>query len=1300
MPDNSNDILSLAGFSNSEIQSNSESQINDLAVAGFDTNEIKQYAGINEPDTKRLQDYWNGVSTFVKGNSQEDYGNDPKKFFQHYYERGLGKSLVPIVNAYNKGTGLPEAFNQPQDGGVLGKIAEGLGTITGDLTGFIPTAYAVSKATPGGLRGKAITTFAVGAITPMVKEMYIDALKENRTNSFLDWYKSFIDVGVKTGIEEGTKLTASILLPAAYGVTGITTTALSQAAIYEGIGSIYNRHLPSAEDAVASVALFGLFGMSERAVNKSLQIIKKENITIPEIVDAASKNPVIKQELVSLNKDKPTAFLTEAEKKDIEQIGKSEPNPIIEIESLKSEIEKIKSEPDKKIPEDIKATIKNLEDSIPSYANTLNYERQGSTRYNELKSQLDNSTKQLNELKSKYQDDKQSRIIELEKKLSEKNKNILNSEQSLDPDIAKVRSKIKSTPIFDNPTLKEYANVFYTHVFDKLHPVFLAVKKVNENGIAYTKGGKLDPYENMRSQPGIISIALNFILKSPIKFKDSKNIGESFDAIIKPIKNDAKARLELDDYLASKASIERTSQGFETGIDQVAAKNVVKKLEAKYEVYAIKLKEYQNHVLNYLVDSGLLTPEVAKAFNELNKNYVPLHRIMEDKTNASSYIKQSGSSLKRFKGDKSDIISPLESIVKNTMALIPLAERNKAFIEFIEMVEANKKLFPEINKSTKTNVIEIQKEELSKFVDNPEMLTQDSIKIFRKNSQIVSDTEIAIYRNGKREVWNVGVDIAKALKNVDPSMNIVMKAISKFLSITSTGVRVGSTLIPNFFIKNAARDTIQATINSQSGFKIGIDSYVGFLNAVDGVRGITNKVYSDWLKSTGTQSTFQSWNRDYFKNEFGDFKNENVRWYNKITNSWEMLKLISEVTENAPRIGEFKKAYDKAIAEGLSERDALRRAGFEGRNLTIDFQRIGASIISLNRISAFFNASLQGTDKTIQQIKDPRTRASALIRTGYYITLPSMLIWWLNKDNEDYKSVSDVQKDLNWIIITGEGKDAVRYRLPKPQFIGQIFGTGIEKLLDAWYRSDPKAVNNYFKNLISTTITNLAPIPDFAKPYIQRKFNYNLFTEQPWIPAYLENMLPEYQYTEYTTESAKLIAKAIRTVTGDESKIGSPYQVDSAALDWTGGIGKSILWMTDQALIKSGLIKDPIKPDQSIADIPIIGAFVVRNPGFNSSYITRFNEEYKKIETRVRTVDALRKQGNDEAADFELSKIPANKLLMIDTHEALLQKQQAIKNIYNNKDFKSYEKRQMIDEIYRSAIKDAKNELTRLKINN
>jgi hypothetical protein len=62
----------------------------------------------------------------------------------------------------------------------------------------------------------------------------------------------------------------------------------------------------------------------------------------------------------------------------------------------------------------------------------------------------------------------------------------------------------------------------------------------------------------------------------------------------------------------------------------------------------------------------------------------------------------------------------------------------------------------------------------------------DGFSVFRKESGILKDTEIVVYRNGKREVWEVGEAFAKPTKVFDKG---TFKIVADFLSLPSKTLR-------------------------------------------------------------------------------------------------------------------------------------------------------------------------------------------------------------------------------------------------------------------------------------------------------------------------------------------------------------------------------------------------------------------------------------------------------------------------------------------------------------------------------
>ena len=172
--------------------------------------------------------------------------------------------------------------------------------------------------------------------------------------------------------------------------------------------------------------------------------------------------------------------------------------------------------------------------------------------------------------------------------------------------------------------------------------------------------------------------------------------------------------------------------------------------------------------------------------------------------------------------------------------------------------------------------------------------------------------------------------------------------------------------------------------------------------------------------------------------------------------------------ETASRLEDFRMTVKRLEKENaklskdkkLSEREIVESAGFEARDLTVDFRKMGNQMQGYNMISAFFNARVQGLVKIKDGVfsKNPKIRNKVLAKSVMWITVPTMLLWYKNKDSEVYKNIPQWQKDLSWIIITNEGTpDQVVWRIPKPFEIGWLFGTLPERIADWMYNEDPES---------------------------------------------------------------------------------------------------------------------------------------------------------------------------------------------------------------------------------------------------
>ena len=1215
--------LKEAGFNDQEIQDYVGTESKQLLNAGFNNQEVNKYFGVKETDTTEIKNYWQSIKdSFVKpvislGERKEKaeaavgevlVGKefDPKT----YWERGVGKQIFSLIDAYNTTGELPKSFTtpEPQDTGLVEGLIERSATLLGDTPFYLGSA---ALGLPLGGIGSIATA---GFIPGTIRQMYITALEKGEVDTFEEWWKIFSNEGIKAGATEAAQLVVASKLPSVLGVDKyFVPKVMAQVAGFEGTGYAITGIVPTKEELFYSTFFFKVLGLGEMGAKKVINQVKQTGKKPSEIYEDSIVEPTIREDIGSKNIEIARAY-----------------EPLVD-----------------KIPETPK-------------------------------------------------------VIET-----------IKSEKSIDVDVAKVQEKILFDPVEIKTTTKDIINNFTFNWLDKLHPVLRSVREAEKIGVKVQEG-MLNAYELARLQPGMISRGEHFLKHGTLDFKTLEIKSKPLITILEPITKDISTYKEFSAYAIAKRAIEKSSQGFETGIDIQAAKNTIRKLELKYDEKSnfipkgIKntfkeLGEYQNNLLKYLKDSGIINEKTFNVMLESNKDYVPFFRVLEDLGKDGSISKSVANPLKRFKGSEKVIVDPIESIYKNTLHFVTLVERNRSLVEFIKMVELSKTIdpqaFPEVSKAkpkmTRTKITLEELENVVTDISKIDKTALENFEVFRRTQQQLGKNEVAIFRDGKREVWDLGSDLSRSFKHLNETSQ---KLVSSIISLPSRTLRAGATLAPEFFLKNAIRDTAGATVFSRNGFVLGLDTARGMMTQILSKYGKENssKVYQDWIKSGGPQSSYVAFDRNYFSNNISkELTSRPV--YNLVKNPLEMLRIATEFFENSTRLGEFQKAYNNSIKKGLNHKQAVERGGFEARNITVDFQKMGAKVGAWNAVSAFFNARVQGYLKLYDTFKNPETRYKALYLSASLITLPSILLWYANHDDERYKELPQWQKDLFWIFITGEGKDTTIWRAPIPFELGFIFKTLPERALDFINKKDPTAIKNLLKDFALDNATSVLPIPDIAKPVIEAWSNKSLFTKKPIVPRSLEGVLPEYQYTEYTSETSKILGKLIRQISGEYSGISSPARIESTINNWTGTLGRTFTTVLDKALIASGIVDDPIKPEETLSDMPIIRAFIVRNPTSGSEYITTFYDKYDKISKVFNTIDRLQKSGNFEEANKLLVNLPAEATILKSTYKLVQDNEQRVRNIYNSKLFTPNEKRQLIDELYRQMIDISKYSLETIK---
>lgn len=858
----------------------------------------------------------------------------------------------------------------------------------------------------------------------------------------------------------------------------------------------------------------------------------------------------------------------------------------------------------------------------------------------------------------------------------------------------------KSVPITLEQTkkaAKESKRQFVIKMIDEKYPVLEALREAGVN----TKTGieKLNIYEAIRLLEGMQGRSAHFVEYGTLDFKTLSQKGKSLVAVVEPFSKDPKKLKLASTYLINKYAIDLAARGKETGVDIPNAKIFIKKYAKDFEKFSEEFNKYNKEILEYARDGGLITQEQFNAFTTINKNYASMARRLP-KEGEVGFIKGSSNPFRKLKGSKLEIIDPIESALKNTDFIIRATEKNKVAVDFIEFVEKMKEIDPKIFDYVKKKTgikrpIEVQRKELEQFFDKKDIQkfsdsTVESFTIFRQEYIYPDKNSISVRRNGKYEVWEVGEDLATAFRSTDIQG---MKLWQKWLSAPARTLRTGAIVTPDFALPNFFRDTMNATFLSKVPWIAIGDSMLGAFHVIFKDPKRATEAYKRYLKSGGAQSTLRAIDKNLFDKGVHEILNNGImrneyNWKNPLA----PFRYLTDVSEIMTRVQMSEKVYKAAKKKGLTEREALERAGFEARDL-LDYQKKGTFGATVNRYSAFWNARVQGSTKLYEAFRDRPQRAFAMV--GLTVALPTLGFLYLNYDFEkgkfkdDYLELPEYIKQNKWYFNV----DGVKGFFPKGYEIGTFFAGIIEKTAIWIAEDDPKGFKEFLYDFGMSNIKSFNPVPTWLRPHLENALDYSFFRDAPILPADApKNMFNQYYSTQYTNEVIKKLAENLTVLVGNDNYFANPVYLENIYDSYTGGIGRIVKESVEQIAISAGVIEDPIKPTDELTKIPGIRAFQAKDIYGNSASITKFYDTIKEYKSAFNTIDYLTKTNNTEGLIKEYKKYNFDIKAVIGIEEAMKDVSENIKTIYNAKKkndgtlFTSNEKQEIIEDLYKLRI--------------
>lgn len=565
-------------------------------------------------------------------------------------------------------------------------------------------------------------------------------------------------------------------------------------------------------------------------------------------------------------------------------------------------------------------------------------------------------------------------------------------------------------------------------------------------------------------------------------------------------------------------------------------------------------------MVDFMEHEGLVTAKAAETMRGY-KYYCPMFRQVEGAdfgddivntfNNWNQYVNL-GSTIHRLEhGGPQQIRSPFESMIKMVMATMDKAERNNVGKALVKLATDS--------------------EGLGKLV-----LRDTTLKAAKPSVGAFS-----VWINGKKQIYRTTPELYKALTSTDESS--ARSLFSIFRSINRM-MRRGATISPSFITRNFIRDTLTAGINSKTGF-------IPLWDSIKGMKKLLTDAdfAAEFYASGGGMGTYTLNEIHSSKDIVTELMDKNhkgkvpvIRDIARVLRvAFNKYDRFANVIEDSTRAGEFARAREK----GLS----IPESGYLAKEVTLNFGRHGSYGKIANQYVAFFNATVQGTDKFIRAFRERPVRTALM--TTLYLVLPTIGLWLMNGDDDWYKDLDPNTKYMNWCISLGD----VHLLIPKPQEAGVLFASGVEAALNYLSDQDPEAMKQW--RAIARDVVAPSVIPTTVVPLLEWYTNYSFWRNRPIVSQRMKNKPTEYQYTSSTSEVAKLAG---------ETGLISPMMVDNFISGYFASAGRLVANSLNLPIRAAKGVTNP-QPAQEWYQLPFIASFL-RPHGQNSEYVNRFYE--------------------------------------------------------------------------------------------
>jgi len=823
------------------------------------------------------------------------------------------------------------------------------------------------------------------------------------------------------------------------------------------------------------------------------------------------------------------------------------------------------------------------------------------------------------------------------------------------------------------------------------------------------------PYKSLQLVNGASSLmhtAMNFGVPTVQDNGDISYSGKSINEIFTPVTKVGEDRVKLlEEYLVAKRASELMEQKRENLISQAAidAGLELATVYPEFESIFNDYQEFNDGMLDFYVGMNLITTSQRDNFREMNRNYVPFHRISESVQFDGSVTSKIG---QRLTGSTASLNNIMENIINGIERNIKEALISRGKSVFYKMLEDSGMGGVYATRvATESKIVKDDlKAQAKKVATVMAMMgitiSKDGMILSGKADADVYDVneiEDNLLHNPKTlEVWTHGHVPTSADGYIDSAIindKVVyfetkdaglVDAMTSFkssqhepvvqaLMVAKNIMTWNITNNPLFYFTNFARDTISAGVLSKNGFVPVMSSIAGMYHFI-----IKSPVYKEFMASGagyGTRRTSLGGDVDAMA------MLEVNRGFAVLSRVIGAMEYGADIFEYGTRVGDF------ALSQKNSKSNM--QSAFEAREVSTDFAIKGSKQgwTTFMATVPFMKAGINGIDKTARrifslngemkfnnalkfrnQLGELQAHKLKLYATGGIIAALSLALWFNNKDDDRYKKLTRDQKLMYWHFFVGDE----HIKIPRPYDIGFAFATLPEIIADGIYTKHGKDSAKDFVWGVKTMFS-VGNISGLFQPILDDMTNTN-WTGSPIVPTYLENL--DDKGDQYLN-STPLVYKELGKATGI-SPIKTQHYVDGylgLTAKMTEEITENMLWNTKE-WGERPFAKNPLEF--------MTYRFKGKKQESRSEYSEKYYELMKKAGSVKNSFEAKKKKAfmdkgedikeymseKEKGAYVQVSK------LMTKYNKILTQIKNSVEHIIYDKKYSKAEKEDLINKAY------------------